>query len=77
MATFSQGEAEGAKPFEAVIRNEEKVMNLETLHAELAITPEVSLRRMTPKLTRPDSLDLESLQVRSMDHAPPVSNFVQ
>nr|XP_024370161.1 putative potassium transporter 12 [Physcomitrium patens] len=75
MATFSQGEAEGAKPFEAVIRNEEKVMNLETLHAELAITPEVSLRRMTPKLTRPDSLDLESLQVRSMDHAPPKASL--
>lgn len=32
-------------------------------------------RRLSRKLTRPDSLDVESMRVRGMDHAAPVSTI--
>lgn len=43
----------------------------ETLQAEEAAKREGPFRRLSRKLTRPDSLDVESMRVREMDHASP------
>lgn len=47
----------------------------ETLQADEAAKREGPFRRLSRKLTRPDSLDVESMRVREMDHATPKASL--
>lgn len=60
-------------PLEQTAQDEE--ISREALHADEAAYREKEgpFRRLSRKLTRPDSLDVESMRVKEMDHAAPVS----
>lgn len=62
-------------PLEQTAQDEE--ISREALHADEAAYREKEgpFRRLSRKLTRPDSLDVESMRVKEMDHAAPVASF--
>lgn len=65
-------EHEGRVPVEDVRAHDEEI--LQDLKDEDPTTKKDGpFRRLSRKLTRPDSLDVESMRVRGMEHGPKVS----
>jgi len=67
-------ELAGELPETSTAELEEEIIR-ETLQAEEAAKREGPFRRLSRKLTRPDSLDVESMRVREMEHASPKASM--